>query len=412
MKTINKKFSVILMAILAINSLLFSSCEKSDEPEVKNQTEENLPNITGYPIVETNQSDFYNNTTTISEPQKGDDFYGQDANYTGNTPQYIDNGDGTVTDMVTGLMWQQGLFDEKYTYSECLAYAQSSSLAGYTDWRLPTIKELYSLILFTGKTSMVESSSIPYLDTDYFDFRYGSVFNERSIDAQYATSTIYTSTTMNGDETMFGVNFADGRIKGYPTSKDFEIKLVRGRTDYGINDFTDNNDGTITDNATGLMWDATGSTSGMNWEDALKYAQTKNAANYLGYNDWRLPDIKELQSIVDYSKSPDYTNSAAISNLFTVPEIINEAGVADYPWYHSSTTHSDGPAPDKAAYICFGRALGSMDDVNVIDVHGAGCQRSDPKSGSVNDYPNWGDAPQGDVQRVFNYVRLVRSVNK
>jgi cysteine-rich repeat protein len=61
-----------------------------------------------------------------------------------------------------------------------------------------------------------------------------------------------------------------------------------------------------------------------------------------------------------------------------------------------------------AVYVAFGRGLGSLDGVNVIDVHGAGCQRSDPKDGDPNDYPGWGFGPQGDVQRVFNYVRCVR----
>ena len=51
-----------------------------------------------------------------------------------------------------------------------------------------------------------------------------------------------------------------------------------------------------------------------------------------------------------------------------------------------------------------------MDGINVIDVHGAGCQRSDPKDGDPEDYPSWGHGPQGDVQRVFNYVRLVRDI--
>ncbi len=61
-----------------------------------------------------------------------------------------------------------------------------------------------------------------------------------------------------------------------------------------------------------------------------------------------------------------------------------------------------------AVYVAFGRGLGSMDGTNVIDVHGAGAQRSDPKDGDSSSYPRWGNGPQGDVQRVFNYVRLVR----
>ena len=107
---------------------------------------------------------------------------------------------------------------------------------------------------------------------------------ERIIDAQMATSTIYVSTTMNGDETMFGVNFADGRIKGYPTGpmpgssedKGYYVYYVRGNSEYGKNDFTNNGDGTITDNATGLMWTQNDNGEGLNWEDALAFAEQKN----------------------------------------------------------------------------------------------------------------------------------------
>jgi hypothetical protein len=212
------------------------------------------------------------------------------------------------------------------------------------------------------------------------------------------------------------VNFADGRIKGYGigttvqgTNKTFYARFCRGNTDYGKNSFTDNSDGTITDSATGLMWAQNDSGNGMNWEDALAYAQTKNDENYLGYSDWRLPNAKELQSLVDYSRSPDATGSAAIDPLFTCTQITDLAGQADYPWYWSSTTflRFDGSAAF-AVYVAFGEGLGSMDGTTVIDVHGAGCQRSDPKDGSEADYPLIGDGPQGDVIRVFNYVRLVR----
>ena len=46
-------------------------------------------------------------------------------------------------------------------------------------------------------------------------------------------------------------------------------------------------------------------------------------------------------------------------------------------------------------------------DYILFDVHGAGAQRSDPKSGDPADYP-YGHGPQGDVIRIFNYVRAVR----
>jgi len=227
---------------------------------------------------------------------------------------------------------------------------------------------------------------------------------------------------MNGDFTVFGVNFADGRIKGYGTTmpggseKLFEARLVRGTTDYGINDFVDNLNNTVTDNATGLMWSKADNGAGLNWEESLDWVDQQNQSNFLGYNDWRLPNAKELQSIVDYSRSPQTTNSAAIDPLFEVSTIIDEGGETNFPFYWASTTHADGP-PDhqftKAVYVAFGEAFGFMEqppgsgNYVLMDVHGAGAQRSDPKQGDPNNYPH-GFGPQGDVIRIYNYVRLVR----
>jgi hypothetical protein len=78
-----------------------------------------------------------------------------------------------------------------------------------------------------------------------------------------------------------------------------------------------------------------------------------------------------------------------------------------YPYYWSGTTHLDGPNPGgAAAYVAFGEAQGKMND-KLMDVHGAGSQRSDPKSGNASDYPQF-FGPQGDVRYVYNYVRCVR----
>jgi len=180
---------------------------------------------------------------------------------------------------------------------------------------------------------------------------------------------------------------------------------VRGNETYGINDLVDNGDGTITDNATGLMWMQNDNGEGLNWEEALNYAEN---LDYAGYSDWRLPNIKELQSIVDYAHSPETSGSAAIDPLFNISEISNEAGETDYPYFWSSTTHAtwvEGQEGAGAAYISFGRAMGYMN--SWVDVHGAGAQRSDPKTGDPADYPN-GHGPQGDAIRINNYVRLVR----
>ena len=114
------------------------------------------------------------------------------------------------------------------TYAEAVKKAASFRLAGYTDWRLPTIKELYSLIQFSGQDPSGRNGNDtaglrPFLDTNAFVFTYGDTnAGERIIDAQYLSATKYVSVTMQKDETAFGVNFADGRIKGYGL-------LIRGR---------------------------------------------------------------------------------------------------------------------------------------------------------------------------------------
>ena len=368
--------------------------------------------VNSYPVVDTNQTKSYTNTA------------GEDADYTGNQPSYTDNGDGTITDNVTGLMWQAGF--TFCTYDEAQAIAAEADTAGYDDWRVPTIKELYSLIDFTGNqgtsdpsASAAPKDAVPFLNTEYFAFEYPEMDGYRYIDAQYITSTEYVYYTMDHNDTFFGVNFADGRIKGYPMHGDsdrgYYLRLVRGRDDYGINSFTDNQDGTITDAATGLMWAQADSgddefqmdlssfrndDGSMNWEEALAFA---NNADLAGYSDWRLPNAKELHSIVDYTRSPDTTDSAAINPLFDCTPITNEMGNRDFAYYWTSTTFN--PSSD-AVYFAFGRALGYFHDM-FMDVHGAGSQKTDPKEGAGS----YGNGPQGDVRRVYNYLRLVRDAD-
>jgi hypothetical protein len=227
---------------------------------------------------------------------------------------------------------------------------------------------------------------------------------------------------MDGNATVFGVNFADGRIKGYPkyrrgpgggTVNTLYVRYVHGNPNYGKNDFHDNGDGTITDRATGLMWSKADSGRGMNWEAALACVQTKNKENYLGHNDWRLPNAKELQSIVDYTRAPAVTQSPAIDPIFQTTKLSD----GEYPFFWTGTTHLDGP-PDRqgtaAIYVSFGRALGWMQfppgrgDYRLLDVHGAGAQRSDPKRGDPAAFPH-GRGPQGDVIMILNYIRCVRT---
>lgn len=374
-----------------------------------------------YPIVDSGVSDFYDASSIIAAPNVGDPFYGQDATYSGNQPSYTDNGDGTVTDNVTGLMWQKSM-GSKISYSEAVDKAGSITLGGYNDWRIPTIKELYSLALFTGRC-FGDDAVYKFIDTTYFDQPIGDVsIGEREIDAQVWSKTHYVDLVMMGDTAIFGYNFVDGRLKGYPKYSPmngmpnrFYFRMVRGNTNYGVNNFTDNGDGTITDNATGLTWQQSDDGNTYDWENALSYAENLTLG---GHTDWRMPNAKELQSIIDYSKSPNTSSSPAINSLFSCTPITDPNGDSgQYGYYWSSSPLQDGPQPySDAVYLCFGKAQGRMElppnsgNFQLLDVHGAGAQRNDPKTGNPSDFPDY-FGPQGDVRYVFNFIRCVRDVN-
>lgn len=369
-----------------------------------------------YVVVGTGQDKCFDDRHAIAPPPPGQPFFGQDAQHPGPKPAYKDNGDGTVSDLNTGLMWVKAR-GEKISWPAAVASAKQCRVGGHEDWRMPTIKELYSLINFTGGCTGREDDSRPYLHTKFFGFAYGDeAKGDRIIDCQDWSATEYIGKTMNGNATVFGVNFADGRIKGYPkerrgpegtSPKLLYARYVRGNPNYGKNDFKDNGDGTITDQATGLMWSKADSGKGLDWKTALAWVQEKNATKYLGHDDWRLPNAKELQSIVDYTRVP------AVDPVFQITKL--EDG--EHPFFWTGTSHLEGP-PDRqgtaAVYVAFGRATGWMSfppgrggEPKLMDVHGAGAQRSDPKSGDPADFPH-GRGPQGDVVRINNFVRCVR----
>jgi hypothetical protein len=422
---------IFLLTIFSIAGYFYinNRISQNGQSQTQSKSTGSFTQKTAYSIVDTGQSKCFDNSNFIEcqdqdSSEKLFSFSGQDGNYSQNEHSYTDNKDGTVTDNITGLIWQQsadtnndGTLDDtdKMNQSDAANYCADLKLAGKSDWRLPDIKTLYSLMSFYGTDISSQTSSIPYINTDFFDFAYGE---ERTINSQWATSTIYESTVMNEQEAMFGLNLADGRIKGYPVTNDFFVKCVRGNTEYGKNDFIDNGNKTITDNATGLIWQQVDSQEGIGWEDALGYCKDADTA---GYSDWRLPNAKELQSIVDYSRSPETTNSAAISSIFQASEFTSEAGVTDWGYYCTSTTHekNDGTG-SYAVYISFGRAWGYMNN-QWLDVHGAGAQRSDPKIAlDLDNLPNDPQnsftiideaithGPQGDLLRSLNYVRCVR----
>ncbi len=405
----NLKFIAVISITLAANII---GCSKPDDPSSTISGDlVSVPRTAAYagcyPIVSTSQTGIWDDTGNSINPISGEAFYGQDAQYTHTTPVYTLSSDGkTVKDEVTGLTWQKSYDSGTYYWASIQTVVDNlnnQNYGGYSDWRVPTIKELYSL--------WDASVGWPYIDTDYFDITYTS--EQELSHAIFWSTDKYTGVMGNisangetpGAELAFGVNFGTGHIKSYSikVGPKHQVRCVRGNLSYGVNLFQNNNDGTISDLATGLMWQQNDNGSGIDWEDALAYAQTQNNANYLGHNDWRLPNAKELQSLVDYKRSPYATNTAnvgpAINALFSCTSILNDGGKADYPYYWTSTSAmsmANGSYPS-AWYVAFGQA----EDGNGENLHGAGAVRFDSKTVGTG----------AGEERVLNYVRLVRNSN-
>ena len=208
--------------------------------------------------------------------------YGEDSDFTIHPPAYTDNGDGTISDKVTGLMWQQGDSGTQ-TWETATNYPSTLTLGGYSDWRLPTSHELYSIIR--------QGASNPALNTNFFP----------STGAEYWWSR---ETQANDSNVIWVANSGGGignhlktEAVGAGGTRKIHARCVRGASIPSTqHHFTDNGNGTVTDTDTGLTWQQAEIPAMKNWEGAINYALT----NLLGgFSDWRLPNIKELHSLND-----------------------------------------------------------------------------------------------------------------
>lgn len=211
--------------------------------------------------------------------------FGEDADFTINAPYFTANGDGTVTDTITSLMWQQTDGGEM-TVEDATLYCDTLTLGGYSDWRLPNAHESFSILN--------HQQTNPALDGDVFT----------ATDAEYW----WTSTRQANDDNKVWVTNAGGGIGNHQKTetisaggiKRFHVRAVRDQSPPSLitQHFTIHPNGTATDELTGLVWQRAVYFDTLTWEAALGYADTLTLA---GFNDWRLPNVKELRSINDES---------------------------------------------------------------------------------------------------------------
>ena len=125
---------------------------------------------------------------------------------------FTDNGDGTVTDASTGLMWQQDGSTNVSRWGQALSYCENLSLAGHSDWRLPTVKELRSLVDYSRYN--------PAISTNFFP---------NTVASFYWSSTTYASYTGSTWGVYFNYGYAGVRYKNYDY-KDYGyyVRAVRG----------------------------------------------------------------------------------------------------------------------------------------------------------------------------------------
>jgi hypothetical protein len=209
-----------------------------------------------------------------------------------------------VRDDVTGLIWEVktddgGIHDKDNEYAweedsdepnvqnDFIAVLNSERFGGSDDWRLPTIREFYTIV----QNIETDTDNDPKINTDYFS---------NIMPSHYWSSNNYDS-NRNCNSCVWGLHFGKGCINHHSKSGSIHALAVRGAAN--TSHFVDNEDGTVTDKTTGLMWqklevlDENGAVRKMTWQEALAYCEGLEMA---GRRDWRLPNIKELQSIVDY----------------------------------------------------------------------------------------------------------------
>lgn len=291
----------------------------------------------------------------------------QASNPKGQFPRdYVDNGDGTVTDKITGLVWEKEGASSLYYWDaqKRIENLNDQKLGGHGNWRIPTLEELCSLLdsksnpqgyyipsVFGNPQGVCWTSDIkefPYVNSagkprftvgfskaeiSYAQSEHGPTGPDKSPKRLYLKAvrtemqprmTAKAERPVPADSAKAG---KDSRVALLPeetksdviqkmklrdraemnlSDQDVEIMLKqrnlfsRSHNPKGIfpNSFADNEDGTITDKVTGLMWQKGGSPSDLTFYTAQKHVQDLNEKRFGGHREWRLPTVEELCSLL------------------------------------------------------------------------------------------------------------------
>lgn len=191
-------------------------------------------------------------------------------------------------DTTTLLTWQvsQPL---PVTWIEAQTYCDTLQFADMTGWRLPTVKDLFTLIDYTTESPAITTPQMMSVATNTDTFW---------------TSNISTENSLEAYKPNLALGYMYSETKTSPTSG---ALCVKGDPIKNPN-FTNNFDGTIIDSNSSLEWQSVGPVDGLTWQEAI------NACDQLilaGHSDWRLPHIKEIVSSAVFQRG-----TAPLNNLF------------------------------------------------------------------------------------------------
>ena len=273
------------------------------------------------------------------------------------SPRFTVSGD-CVTDNLTGLMWVKSPDSIARTWQGALDYANGLSLCGFTDWRLPNVNELESMVnagqsnpaawLNTQGFSNVQSdeywSSTSYAYSTSGAWIVGMWGGYVSISGK-SDDSYYVWPIRSGQSGSFGPSVIQLPTTGQTTCYDSVGNVitctstgqdgdVRAGVAWPSPRFTISTDGyCVTDNLTGLMWVKSPDSITRTWQQALDYA---NGLNLCGYSDWRLPNVNELKILINagQSNSTTWLNTQGFSNVLSgyYWSSTSGAGEPNYSW--------------------------------------------------------------------------------